>query len=159
MFNFHCKVFFFALGWYNVDSFVAALLSLLKSLLDKVIFFHLTCPDTEKRLQLPYTCFRCWNVNVALYEGSILLGCKGHNKKRFNTRGKEWNISLQRQTNLKLKCCLIYYNRRYRSVYWLKYHAAGFSSMRVHVQFAHYIKKFELLIWMVNPVLNQLYLK
>ena len=60
---------------------------------------------------------------------------------------------------LKLKCCLIYYNRRYRSVYWLKYHAAGFSSMRVHVQFAHYIKKFELLIWMVNPVLNQLYLK
>ena len=49
MFNFHCKVFFFALGWYIVDSFVAALLSLLKSLLHKAIFFHLTCPDTKKK--------------------------------------------------------------------------------------------------------------
>ena len=55
-------------------------------------------------------------------------------------KSKEWNISLQRQTNLKLNCCLIYYNKRYRSVYWLKYHAAGFSCMCVHIQYALYIK-------------------
>ena len=144
-----------------VHSFVAALLSLLQSLLDMVIFFHLTCPDLKikKRLQLPYTCLRCWNGNVALYEGSILLGCKGHNKKRFSTRsrGKEWNISLQKQTNLELKCSLIYYNRRYRSVYWLKYHPAAFSSMCVNVQLMLITLKSLNCSSGWNLVLNQLY--
>ena len=40
--------FLLSVGTTSVDSFVAALLSLLKSLLDMVIFFHLTCPDRKK---------------------------------------------------------------------------------------------------------------
>ena len=91
-------------------------------------WFSFTWPvqTAEKRLQLPYSVSDAGTETSFCMKDVSFWAVASHEwRKKQETiqqerKLKEWNISLQRQTDLKLKWWFIYYNRRYRSVYWLK---------------------------------------
>lgn len=46
----------------------------------------------KKKASTSLNVFQYWNGSVAQYQadqGTVLLGCKGNNKKQLSTRGKE----------------------------------------------------------------------
>ena len=84
-----------------------------------VIFFHLTCPDLKIKKDFNFLV----RVSGAGTETSLCMKEVSFWAVKDITR----NDSAREERNeiphynakltLKLKCCLIYYNRRYRSVY------------------------------------------
>ena len=72
--------------------------------------------EKKKKASTSPNVFQRWNGNVTWYEGSVFLGCKGNNKKRFSSRGKEWNLCKDRLVTLS-KIAASYIRIRGKSVY------------------------------------------
>ena len=121
---FYCKLFF-TLGWYNVNCRYCFVV-VIEKLAWHGDFLSLDLSRQQKRLQLPYSVLDAGTeTSLCMKEVSFWAVASHESRKKQETiqqerKLKEWNISLQRQTDLKLKWWFIHYNRRYRSVYWLK---------------------------------------
>ena len=156
----------FTLSWCNVDCRSCFVVVIVKFTWHRIIFFHLTCPDRKKGFNFHIRVSGAGKeTSLCMKEVSFWAVASHEWRGKQETiqqerKLKEWNISLQRQTNLKFKCCLIYYNGRYRSVhvYWLEYHPSRRFQLYVCARACNMLitlKSLNCSPGMLNPVLNQ----